>query len=120
MAKKLRDKWIIEDALIIDARSLVNPYEEYPSVNGLHEDVQLFICRQPGFTKILNSVIHQVLNSLKDNIVFFCDGGQHRSPLLADIMSRIFSDSKTIHLSLKEQTLPISISSKDLKEFMWY
>ena len=81
------------DALKIDARVLINPHSLHPDINGLHPYVQLFICRQAGFVNTLTDIVKRINNSAAQDIIFFCDGGKHRSIFLADALERVFSNS---------------------------
>jgi RNase adaptor protein for sRNA GlmZ degradation len=116
MSKKLLKKVNLEDSLVIDARTIVNPHSDYPDINGLHPHVQLFICRQKGFLEYITNLVNRVKGAHETNVVFFCDAGMHRSVFLADILTRIFTNSSANHLSLKPSKHDISIKVKDLLE----
>jgi len=120
MSKKSLKKINVENALVIDARTLVNPHSAYPDINGLHPHVQLFICRQQGFVKYISDLIHKVHTAPETNIVLICDAGMHRSVFLVDVLARVFVKSHATHVSLRPSKHEVSIRMKDLIDWRWY
>lgn len=103
--------------MTIDVRWWTDPYQEYPNLSGLDENIQNHLRNQPGFKDWLKSLtdllviqtkllIDRDKNSL--NILMVCRGGYSRSVAITEILHRELTNvfGNTCHINSKHLTLP--------------
>ena len=97
--------------VLIDARSLINPYyqNDLKNINGLDNRVLNFILKDSYTSKYIDSIINYIniyiegIKAKKEEITIGvkCTGGMHRSVFLAEILkNKIKEDVKVTHLDI--------------------
>ena len=104
---------MIKCDILIDARSLKNPYYQanLKNINGLDNRVSIFIDQDPYTKKYLDSLLNYIyiylegikLKKEEITIGVKCTGGMHRSVYLANkLKESIDEDVNVTHLDLIE------------------
>lgn len=73
---------------VYDCRILMNPWFDLPlrSLDGKHQAVRDFVENSIGFTRFMAPIMISLADG--KTYAFFCVGGQHRSVVCAEALSR--------------------------------
>lgn len=84
--------------LLLDARSVSNPYRRFPKADGRHPAIQAVVLASPEGQRLYAAALTHLRGRPNGHVVIGCSYGRHRSVALAEALANRLSISAT-HLS---------------------